>query len=416
MRIYILSDQNSRAGMYGIGTYVRSLCECASYCGFPYSIVHLASEYIEPAFEEDESGVQHFFFPGIEDMKLTPIYYISLVYTLRDLTPDKEERALFHLNNHIQLEMIQALRDCFPHCVILYSIHYFNWIFSLSGSTNYLIDILTGNDTAWNARFAQCIRSDFHQEKRLFREVDQVLCLSNFAYDLVTTLSGIAPIRLSLVYNGLKDERKVYSLEDTQSIRRKYNLSASEKIVLFAGRLDELKGVSHIIKAYIELKKEYADCRLVMVGDGDFSRYLEIAKEACGKILFTGRLTKDMLYELYSIADVGVMQSFHEQCSYVGIEMMMHGLPIIGTNSTGLDEMILEGETGLKLPVIEHGNRADVDIALLKDKMLFLLQNKTLREEMSRKARHRYEIYYSDEVMAREMMSVYTNMGNILNQ
>ena len=194
------------------------------------------------------------------------------------------------------------------------------------------------------------------------------------------------------------------------NIRKKYSLDLSEKIILFAGRLDQVKGVVHIIKAYKELKKEYPDCHLVMVGEGDFSYYLEVAEETCGSILFTGRLEQAKLYELYALADVGVMQSFHEQCSYVGIEMMMHGLPIIGTNSSGLDEMIIEGETGLKLPVIEQNYQADVDICLLKDKLRCVLENEEMRASMSRKARERYENVFSEKVMERAMRTVYESL------
>ena len=413
MRVYIIAEQSSRAGIYGVGTYIRSLCDCVEYCGYRCSIIHLGSEKKSLIVEKDGLGVEHFYFPEIEGMKETPIYYKSIVYILRDLIADREERSFFHLSSHAQLWMIRELRSYFPDCVVLYSIHYFNWIFSLSGSTNYLNDILSGNDQAWNAHFAKCIRNDFRQEQILFRKVDKVLCLSRFAYNVVTTIAGIDPNQLFLVYNGLKDERIVRSLEDIQRIKKKYNLPLHEKIILFAGRLDQVKGVVHIIKAYKELKKEYTDCHLVMIGEGDFPYYLEIAEETCGSILFTGRLAKDKLYELYSIADFGVMQSFHEQCSYVGIEMMMHALPIIGTNSSGLDEMIVEGETGLKLPVIEQNNSADVDIDLLKDKMLVLLQNSERREYMSQKARERFEKCYSIEVMEQKMSYLYKSFVSV---
>ena len=410
MRIYIISDQSSRAGIYGVGTYVRSLCDCAASCGYSYSIVHLVSDLIEPSLEEDEDGTQHYYLPGIEGKMETSIYYKSVVYTLRDLVADMDERALFHLNAHLQHEMIGELRHLFPNCLILYSIHYFNWIFSLSGSTNYLKEILLENIKLWGTLSAQCIRNDFRKEQMLFREVDRVLCLSHFAYDVVANIAGIETERLSLVYNGLKDGRKAYSEDELLEIRKKYSLDLSEKIILFAGRLDQLKGVVHIIKAYKELKKAYPHCHLVMVGEGDFPYYLEIAEETCGSILFTGRLEKVKLYELYAIADMGVMQSFHEQCSYVGIEMMMHGLPIIGTNSSGLDEMIIEGETGLKLPVIEQNYQVDVDIHLLKEKMLYILRNDEMRALMSRNARARYENVYSDKVMEREMRSIYKSL------
>ena len=62
-----------------------------------------------------------------------------------------------------------------------------------------------------------------------------------------------------------------------------------------------------------------------------------------GKVIFTGKLRKDQLYRFYQIADIGVLPSCQEQCSYVGIEMLMHGIPLVGTDAMGISEMIEEG-------------------------------------------------------------------------
>ena len=70
--------------------------------------------------------------------------------------------------------------------------------------------------------------------------------------------------------------------------------------------------------------------------------------------MFTGKLSKQELYQFYQIADVGVMLSKHEQCSFVAIEMMMHGIPIIASDSTGLDEMVSDGINGYKIRTIEN--------------------------------------------------------------
>ena len=59
-------------------------------------------------------------------------------------------------------------------------------------------------------------------------------------------------------------------------------------------------------------------------------------------------MDKNLLFEFYQIADVGVMPSFHEQCSYVAIEMMMMGVPLITSDSTGLKEMQANKEFMLK--------------------------------------------------------------------
>lgn len=45
------------------------------------------------------------------------------------------------------------------------------------------------------------------------------------------------------------------------------------------------------------------------------------------------------MLELYSITQLGLFPSYHEQCSYVGIEFLMHGIPVIATSAYGVRDM-----------------------------------------------------------------------------
>ncbi len=107
------------------------------------------------------------------------------------------------------------------------------------------------------------------------------------------------------------------------------------------------------------------------------------------------------------MADIGIMPSFHEQCSYVAIEMMMHGLPIIGSTSTGLCEMIENNVTGLHIPVIEYIDRAEIDSLLLAEKMLYLLQHPIEAKQMGQNGRIRYLNNYSSDIFRENMLKMY---------
>lgn len=71
---------------------------------------------------------------------------------------------------------------------------------------------------------------------------------------------------------------------------------------------------------------------------------------------------------------------------YVAIEMMMHGLPIIGSTSTGLYEMIENNITGLHIPVMEYADKTEIDSSLLAEKMLYLLQHPIETKQMAKRA------------------------------
>jgi glycosyltransferase involved in cell wall biosynthesis len=113
--------------------------------------------------------------------------------------------------------------------------------------------------------------------------------------------------------------------------------------------------------------KTKTDCRLIIAGSGNYDTCLQEAKDSCTKITFTGLLAKDKLYELYRIADIGVVPSLFESFGYVTVEMMMHGLPLVATSTSGLNEVVDES-CGLKVPLTELPDRVDIDISLLAQK------------------------------------------------
>lgn len=119
-------------------------------------------------------------------------------------------------------------------------------------------------------------------------------------------------------------------------------LDSKEKLILFVGRLDDIKGLDLLIQAFRKILIDGNTVRLIIIGDGNFEYYINQGSDISAKITYVGKISKERLYSYYQVADIGVIPSFHEQCSYVAIEMMMFGLPIIGTDSTGLNEMILD--------------------------------------------------------------------------
>jgi len=178
-------------------------------------------------------------------------------------------------------------------------------------------------------------------------------------------------------------------------------------VIIFAGRLDQCKGISYFITASKIVLDYVPNCHIIIAGNGDYDTCMKERRNRWMNIHFTGFLEKAELYELYSIADFGVMPSLHEQCSYTAIEMMMHALPIIASTSTGLSEMIVEGITGLHVPVRDYEDKVDLDISILAEKMLYMLNNENERNRMSKNARKRYLKFYSSKTMGEKMNNFY---------
>ena len=110
-------------------------------------------------------------------------------------------------------------------------------------------------------------------------------------------------------------------------------------------------------------------------------KYLPLCRHCFGQITFTRKVDQELLSVFYQISDVGVMASFHEQCSYVAIEMMAYGIPLVGTDTTGLKEM-LEDECYISVEYIE--GKKDLIMNALTENLLTVLslnRHKRIRDQ-----------------------------------
>lgn len=123
-----------------------------------------------------------------------------------------------------------------------------------------------------------------------------------------------------------------------------------KKVVLFVGRLVEIKGVSYLIEAM----KNIDDAILVIVGDGPLKpKLMKQAEELEDRILFLGSKCHKELKAIYASADIFVMPSIvdsngaTEGFGLVMLEAMASGLPVIAFNTGGIAEIIQNEQNGL---------------------------------------------------------------------
>jgi len=179
---------------------------------------------------------------------------------------------------------------------------------------------------------------------------------------------GALPERIGVVPCGVNLEQfKPISKESA----RKYLALGNDKIILFVGRIDPLKGIDKLIKA-IPYLQNIQGLRLVIIGGGEYSQ-LEIEqlqKLVCNlniqdSVTFLGLIKHDQLPYFYSAADVCVVPSCYESFGLVALESLACGTPVVATDVGNLKSVIRQGETGY---VITHNAPRR-----LADKMALLL-------------------------------------------
>ena len=246
----------------------------------------------------------------------------------------------------------------------------------------------------------------FEEEKKYYSTVDHIICMTHYMKDILCKNYGMDIAKISVIPNGLQD---ISNKLDNMTLRTKWNISAEEKIILFAGRIDEVKGVIFLIKSFREVLKNHPNCRLIIAGSGNYDMCFQEAKDICTKITFTGLLSKKDLNEIYQIADIGIVPSLFEPFGYVAIEMMMHGLPVVATSTSGLNEVV-NNACGLKIPLTILSENVEVDVMLLSEKIIYLLQHPIEAKRMGQNGRKRYLDNYTSGIFCVKMVKTYNSL------
>jgi glycosyltransferase involved in cell wall biosynthesis len=145
--------------------------------------------------------------------------------------------------------------------------------------------------------------------------------------------------------------------------RMHWGISASERIVLFMGRLEGYKGVEVLLSAFACAAKEENSLRLVIVGDGSLRPRVEaVCADAKHRVTYLGRLSGDDVWRAYLASDFLVLPSLFEPWGLVVNEAMACGLPVIVSDRVGCaDDLVPHGETGL---VIGAGHEIELASAI----------------------------------------------------
>lgn len=206
----------------------------------------------------------------------------------------------------------------------------------------------------------------------------------------------INPEKLEIVYNGIPVE--------TQVTNKDYLIKSEEIVFLETGVLCEAKGQRIAIEAMRYLKdKGYDNVKLLLAGRGSIEEIckLEDIKEL--NISFLGQVNN--MNNLRKVADVELVCSRCEAFGRVTVEAMMSGLPVIGSNSGGTPELIVNGVTGF---VFNEGDAFD-----LAKKMICFIDNRYLVKKMGIIASQYSRKHFNMQLCVENMDRIYKKVSLI---
>lgn len=196
-------------------------------------------------------------------------------------------------------------------------------------------------------------------KRLILKEIEKIACRNSTSIECVSKSNrelGIeeglfSPSKATVVWNGSSggvnlDRFDIFRREIWRSeIREKLNISESEFVFGFVGRITRDKGINELLEAYFKLND---GSRLILIGDIDDKSGLdqELFEKAykCGKISFIHFMTDIERY--YSAIDALILPSYREGFGNVVIEAAAVGTPVIVSNIPGPVDAVVPGETG----------------------------------------------------------------------
>ncbi|MBI4770617.1 MAG: glycosyltransferase [Chloroflexi bacterium] len=199
--------------------------------------------------------------------------------------------------------------------------------------------------------------------------------------------------------------------------RQLIGVSPDDRLLLFAGRIEPLKGVDTLLEAIALMKRRGKPgtervCVAIIGGDPSGTQAQENAEMArlqqlCEQlglgdvVAFLGKREQDSLRNYYAAAEAVVMPSHYESFGMVALEAMASGTPVVASEVGGLAFLVPDAVTGFHVP--------DHDPDALCHRLEQLLTDDALRRRLGQQAA-RYAENYGWPIIAGRIIKLYAEV------
>ena len=277
-------------------------------------------------------------------------------------------------------------------------------IFSLSRIFNKKVVSLSHGDDFLSKRFVS-FRASY------IKNLDKIILSNKTMKNLIKKIHDISEKKLVVINRGILI--KDYEVKESkQELRTQFNLSEEDFILISVGNHVPRKRFDLVIEAIEQIKKIHPaiPIKYLLIGYGSFTPKLKkITKDLKLEkyVKFLGELNHDIRNKYYKLSDLFLMPSISEKSSIEGfgisfLEANFFKLPVIGTNTGGIVEAIIDGKTGL---LIKPNDKKE-----LIEKILMLYHQPEKRKEMGEYGYNRVIEDYNWNLIANEYIEVFKNL------
>lgn len=250
-------------------------------------------------------------------------------------------------------------------------------------------------------------------ESHVLSFADRVVAATQAEYAQLHWLYGADMDKVVVIPPGVNLDR--YTPIPQEVAKGNLGVPADHKNILFAGRIEPLKGIDTLLLAIALIQKRNPDVAnnlsVNIVGgdpwkdtlDYEMARLQELRQslEVTDLVTFLGSKKQADLPDYYAAAEMVVMPSHYESFGLVALEAMAMGTPVIASEVGGLAFLVKDGENGFHVP--------SRDPEALAERIFTLLTDRGCREQLGRAARQHAQ-KYSWSIIVDKMIGVYQEL------
>jgi len=234
------------------------------------------------------------------------------------------------------------------------------------------------------------------------KRLDKIVAVSEEIKDKLIK-KGLIESKITVIENGIDLNEYTNNEFDKCAFRRYLNIDADSFIVGTLGRLSTQKGYTFLLEAAKKILSHKTPAVFLIAGDGplrgqleEYAKKLNISENV--KFIGFRRNTATLL----KIMDVFVLSSIDEGLPMAMLEAMAARIPVLVTSVGDIPKVIENNKNG---NLVEPGNSE-----ILADKILSLLHNRPLCEQLADNAFDTVSRYYSKEAMCKKYLDIYNDL------
>ena len=262
-------------------------------------------------------------------------------------------------------------------------------------------------------------------EKTAYEAASGIIAVSNgMREDILRCYPAVDPERVKVVHNGIDLEAWKYPQGQeadaaAAATLKRLGIDPDRPTIVFVGRITRQKGLPHLLRACEQLP---ADVQVILCAGAPDTPEIKAEVEGLvahlrdkrtGVVWIEEMLPRPELIAVLAASDVFVCPSVYEPLGIVNLEAMAVGLPVVGSATGGIPDVIVDGETGLLVPIeqVQDGTGTPIDPARfeadLAERLTTLVTDTEAAKAMGQAARHRVEEHFAWQAIAQRTMDVY---------